>query len=174
MKEARLDEVYFLVEAIPRRKEGVTHIAHRLAMAKLATSPYPKLHILELPEKQFSVAKTLPRLKQRFAEDKLFFICGSDMIDHMPEWNLIDRMLAELRLVVALRDSESQDSLKPKLSKLSIQSQTTVIIDSPSSDVSSKKIRIALRQNKKAKGLLPSTVKYIKQHWLYSAVSDAL
>ena len=57
MESAGLDKVYFLPESMPRRKSGVTHYAHRLAMLELALKPYNKLSILELPDKQFSVVK---------------------------------------------------------------------------------------------------------------------
>ena len=46
MKQAKLDEVYFLPEVKPRRKPGVSHVSHRIAMLQIATRPYEKIKIL--------------------------------------------------------------------------------------------------------------------------------
>ena len=60
---AGLDEVAFVPEPRPRNKAGVTHLSHRIAMLRLAVKGHPKLKILEVPDKQFLVATSLPRLR---------------------------------------------------------------------------------------------------------------
>src|SRR5258708_32608937 len=78
LEKADLQAVYFLPEPLPRRKTGVTHIAHRIAMLTRALQAFPQLQVLELPDRQFTIARSLPRLKQRFAGRDLCFIMGSD------------------------------------------------------------------------------------------------
>ncbi len=168
--QATLDEMYFLVEAQPRRKGGVTHPAHRIAMLKLALRPYAKLKILELPDRQFSVAKTLPRLQQRFADSELFFIVGSDMLEHMPQWPLLGQLLTNMRLIVATRGDVATDKVKQSINTLPGDFKVTIIINSPYPDLSSRAIRETLLANHSSPDVLPSIISYIKQHWLYSAV----
>lgn len=172
IRQASLDEVYFLVEARPRRKSGVTHVAHRLAMLKLATKPYPKLKVLELPDGQFSVAKTLPRLKQRFAGSTLVFIAGSDMLKHMPRWPLVRRLFEDMELIVAVRANESSQTIMQQMAILPEAASKLQIIKSTVPHLSSSQLREALLKGQKAT-VLPSTAEYIKQHWLYVSVPPA-
>ncbi|MEI8338988.1 MAG: adenylyltransferase/cytidyltransferase family protein, partial [bacterium] len=60
IKVAKLDYLYFLPDIEPRHKSDVTHVAHRLEMLNLAIKPHPSLRVLELPDKKFSIATTLP------------------------------------------------------------------------------------------------------------------
>ena len=93
LKEAKLDNVYFLPEIQPRNKEGITHVGHRIAMLKLALAPHPNFYLLELPGRQFSVTKTLPRLEQKFAGHELFLLMGSDVYKNLSNWPNYERLL---------------------------------------------------------------------------------
>ncbi len=168
--QVTLDEVYFLVETQPRRKSGVTHPAHRMAMLQLALRSHPKLKVLELPDQQFSVAKTLPRLQQRFADSELFFIVGSDMLEHMPQWPLLGQLLMNMGLIVAARGSMGTDKIQRSINTLPGDFKVTIIINSPYPDLSSRAIRETLLANHSSPDVLPSIRRYIKQHWLYSVV----
>src|SRR3546814_8156923 len=66
---ANLDEVYFLQECMPSNKPFVEHYGHRVAMLNRATKPYKDINIIELVAKNFTILKTLPRLKQRSEEN---------------------------------------------------------------------------------------------------------
>jgi nicotinate-nucleotide adenylyltransferase len=163
-----LDEVYLAPEVRPRRKAGVTHIAHRLAMLELAVKPHSGLGVLELNDRNFTPAKILPKLQARFPGSQLYFICGEDMLTHMPSWPLIDRMLEEMTLVVGRRHRETGalDGHSKLTAGLNFE---TVDLNYP--DVSSSAIREALMAGGHPKGLLKTTEAYIKQHWLYSSLT---
>ena len=96
LKEAKLDQVYFLPEIQPRGKAGITHIGHRVAMLELALKPHPAFKVLELPESQFTTIKTLPKLKQIFGEDELLLLIGSNTTNPISKWPNVDRLLASL------------------------------------------------------------------------------
>lgn len=172
VKQASLDKVYFLAEAQPRRKTAVTHVSHRIAMLKLATVPYPKFSVLELPDRQFSVAKTWPRLAQRFPGSELLFIAGSDMLEHMPEWPLVGRMLENMGLIIAARDKATPKSIHALLPELPRPPRELFVVVSPAPTVSSGQIRGALRMGKPSDNVLPSIRQYIAKHWLYSALPN--
>lgn len=169
IKRAKLDCVYFSPETKPRRKHSVTHFAHRVEMLRLATKDYPVLEVLELPDSQFSVAKTLPRLKHRYPKADLFFICGGDMLEHMPSWPFIERFLSNVGLIVGARD-KSTGQVEDLLSRLPKPALETHIITSKLPHVSSRELRQAIGNQQKADGLLASTIKYIDVNWLYHQV----
>ncbi len=170
-KEAKLDRVYFLIESRPRRKSGVTHQAHRVAMTKLALAPHPSLKLLEFPDKQLSVAKTLPRLNQHFPNDELVFLAGADILQHMPTWPLIERLLGHVELVVGTKGPIEATQIKKLIKNLPIQPKKLLIIKSPHPDTSSKSIRDAVQKGRIASDLMPSVEDYIKKHWLYVSPS---
>lgn len=174
IKAANLDVVYFLPEPLPRRKTGVTHLAHRLAMLKLATQPYPKLKVLELPDNKFDIAKTLPRINQKFPGGEIYCICGVDVVEHMPTWPLLESFLNQVSLIVGTGVANEKPG--ELIDKLPINPKTLLIVKSPFPDISSHKIRNSLTSNKKAAGLQQTVAKYAKANWLYavpSAVSNS-
>ena len=170
IERAKLDKVYLLVETKPRHKRGVSHMGHRVAMARLATGHYPKLGVLELPDQQFSVSKTLPRLKQRFANDELVLMIGSDVLMHMPEWPHVDQLLSQVELVVARRQNISTQEIRQLVQNLPLQTQKLHTILAPSPTVSSELIRAAVGRGK-ITDLLPSIRAYVADNWLYVSPS---
>lgn len=168
---AGLDKVYLIPEASPRRKLGVTHLAHRLAMIKLATMPHPKLGVLDLPDKTFGVANTIPRLRQLFPDAQLYFVCGSDMIDIMPDWPLIERLFASMRLVVGIIRDDTSTTLDTKLQLLPGMPNPPIILQMQRGLISSTSIRRGFSEARQPEGVLGMTRGYIQRNWLYSVAS---
>ncbi len=173
LEKAGLEKVYFLPEAVPRRKEGVTHYAHRVAMLRLALKPYRKLEILELPDKQFSVNKTLPRLNQLLPDSQIYMLIGSDMLTMLNsdqaanQWPGYDKFIKTVRLMVGVRSGLEFEDASRILSFL--QPEGTVIeTDRP--HVSSRDIRQSLMNSRAQSDLLASLKPYVKQNWLYSRI----
>lgn len=170
---AGLERVYFIPEAMPRRKQSVTHYAHRVAMLKLALRPYQKLDVLELPDKQFSVTKTLPRLRKQLPDDDLFMLIGSDMLqllstsDAAQQWPGFELFIKQVTLLVGVR-SDSEKS-KAEIG-LKLLQPTGHVIETNRPHVSSRDIRHVLMQGKEHDELLGSLKSYIRQHWLYASV----
>src|SRR5882762_4564268 len=102
-ESAELDKVYFLPETRPRGKAEVTHVSHRIAMLKLAVRAHRKLEVLDLPDKQFHMARTWPRIKQRFAGDKLVLLMGSDVFSHLPTWPHVAKLFDDAGIIVSTR-----------------------------------------------------------------------
>ncbi|MBA2279548.1 adenylyltransferase/cytidyltransferase family protein [Candidatus Saccharibacteria bacterium] len=166
---AGLSSVYFLPEAVPRRKEGVTHYAHRIAMLRLALKPYKQLRMLELADKQFSVNKTLPKLKKRFEGKQLYLLTGSDMVEILEsdKWPGSNRLLEAVTLIVGLRSGAEVRRMRIMINKL----QPAALVVEPSRPhASSRDIRRALMSGKEHKELLASLKTYIALNWLYCSV----
>lgn len=170
---AGLDKVYFLPEAVPRRKDGVTHYAHRIAMLRLAIKPHKKLAVLELPDKQFSVTQSLPRLQKKFNDDKLYMLLGSDMVPYLSEsnWPGFTRLLESVVLVVGMRlGVQSEQEVASRMQEI-IPSRNFFIFSAGSQHASSRDIRSALRRGIAHDSALLSLDKYIRQNWLYASVT---
>lgn len=172
---AGLDKVYLLPEALPRRKQGVTHYAHRIAMLRLAIKPHPKLGILDLPDKQFTVNRTLPRLQKRFKQADLYLLIGSDVVPVLASgaWPDAKNLLSSVKLVVGLRGDEDGQVIAAQLQAL-LPDRKFHIVKTIDKHASSNAIRASLRQGKSHISSLRSTERYIKKNWLYASVSSAI
>lgn len=138
VSKKRLDEVIFLPERQPRHKKGVSDFKQRLEMLRLATKPHKQLEVFELPDTQFSVSKTMPKLQKKFKGAELYFLFGSDVAAKIPTWPGAEELG---NVIVALRGSSGN----------------------PDSQITGTAIRHGGLNN-----AVPKSVQtYIKQHNLY-------
>ncbi len=167
LRASELDKVYFLPERQPRRKRGVEHFGHRVAMIRLALQPHPQFEVLDLPDINFSVARTLPRLKKQFGRAQLVFLFGSDVVPNIQAWADADRLLKDAELVVGLRAEADRDKLHQVVEAWPVQPRTLTMFTSYSPRVSSGRVRQALYRQRPAAGLLKSVERYSDRNWLY-------
>ena len=167
IKAAKLDYLYFLPDIEPRHKSDVTHVAHRLEMLKLAIKPHPSLRVLELPDKKFSIATTLPRLNSHFKDDELFYVCGSDVLTYMQSWPLIEGFLKSVGLIIGIREGQDPNTIKQALASLPASPKEMFIMKSPMPNMSSSQIRDDLGHA----GLLTSTAEYVDSNKLYRRIN---
>lgn len=172
IEAAQLDTVYFLPERRPRAKQQVEHFGHRVAMLHRALKPHPQFDILELVDVNFSVERTLPALQQQFADDELVFLFGSDVVIGLAEWPNIAQLLACSELVVGLRNQDDRETIHRLVEAWPTQPTAVTIFPSFAPEVSSGKVREALRQRQSADGLLSSVERYSDHHWLYVSVGE--
>jgi nicotinate-nucleotide adenylyltransferase len=167
VQAAQLDKVYFLPERRPRSKQHVEHFGHRVAMLKRALQPHPQLKVLELVDVSFSIEKTLPKLKKQFADNQLIFLFGSDVVPGLQDWPKAERLLADHELVIGLRHQESRENVHKLVEGWPAKPKAVIIFPSYAPEVSSGRIREALRLRKKAPGVLKSVERYRDSNWLY-------
>lgn len=168
---AKLDKVYFLPERRPRDKQGVEHFGHRVAMLKRASKPHAKLDVLELEDVSFFMERTLPRLQKRFAGKQLVFLFGSDVARRLPQWPKVDNLLKSSELVVGVRQGSLAEHIKQDIQGWPVKSKQVYIFESYAGDVSSQKVREALRAQQYVRGLLSSVAHYANRNWLYISLS---
>ena len=169
---AKLDKVYFLPERRPREKQDVEHFAHRVAMLKAAAKPHPEFKVMELVDISFNIERTLPKLQTVFKGKRLVFLFGSDVIKTLGSWPNVDRLLSSADLIIGLRSKDDRKQIKAIIEDWPTKPQSITIFDSYAPDVSSGKIRAALRRRSKTPGSLKSVERYSNRHWLYVSLAD--
>jgi nicotinate-nucleotide adenylyltransferase len=167
LEVGRLDHVYFLPERRPRAKTGIEHFSHRVAMLKQALKPHPLCSVIEMVEVSFSVKRTLPTLQQKFANDELVFLFGSDVIPAISAWPNANQLLKGSELIIGLRNDDDRETLKQIVDGWPAQPKAVTIFDSYAPKISSGKVRSALRKHQPTSGLLRSVERYSDHHWLY-------
>ena len=167
LQTTKLDKIYFLPERRPRNKQHVEHFGHRVAMLDRALRPHPKLEVLELVDISFSAERTLPKLRQLFGDAELVLLFGSDIIPQLQAWPQSELLLKGNELVIGLRFQDDRASIKSIVEAWPVQPKSVTIFPSYAPDVSSGRVREALRRRRKAKGILNSVERYSDHNWLY-------
>lgn len=156
-----LDKVVFLPEEKPRNKQGVTDISCRLDMLKLVVKEHADLEVDYLPQKTFTIANTLPYIKDRYGTN-IVMLVGSDVaMGFMSGWPDIDKLLYEVELAVAMRSNICEQEVVNCLDKVGFGQKYTVI-HSNYSNVSSTQVRQGGEGN-----LYPNVANYIDSNGLY-------
>lgn len=171
LEAADLDKVYFLPERQPRNKTQVEHFGHRAAMLERALKPHPRLELIEMVDRNFSVKGTLPRLRKRFAGASLVFLFGSDVVRSLADWPDAGRFLKNAELVIGIRSRDKRADLRRIIADWPTDPAAVTMFDSYAPDASSRIVREALRGGKAmVPGLLPSVERYSDSHWLYVSI----
>jgi len=172
IEAAGIEEVVFVPEPRPRHKQSVTHQSHRIAMINLAIKAYPKLKILELPDKQFTVATSLPRLIQKYPDAQLLMLIGTDVLSHISVWPHAKTLLKKVGLVVAVRGEKDERHALQLLASLPVEPPESHVLVSNFKHISSRDIRDALKAGDKPEGMLSTGTAYAKKHWIYSSIPN--
>lgn len=170
IEKSNLDMVVFMPETLPRYKPGVTHVSHRVAMINKAIKPYPKLCVELLPDKRFTVATSLPRIKKLYPDSEILMLVGNDVLSHMSVWPLVRELLSAVGIVVAVRGDKNERHAFDLLSKLPVQPIEAHVITGKHKHIESREIRKNLMLNKTSEGLLSSVAGYTGKHWLYKSL----
>lgn len=173
METAKLDGVVFVPERNPRFKPNVEHFGHRVAMLNRAIRPHPRMAVLELVDRRFSVLRTWPKLEAVFKGDTLVLLAGSDAAVQIPEWPHADQMLAKCELVVGVRGTHEITEIAQRISLWPVPPRDLHMFESYAADVSSGEVREALRGQTEAKGLLRSVQQYARRNWLYISLENS-
>ena len=166
LEQCNLDEVWFVPNRLPPHKKGmpVTKKEHRLEMVRLAIEGNPsfRLSTIELErEGQSYTYDTIRQLTVTYRNDRFFFIIGADMINDLPNWHHIDKLVQMTTFIGINRPGYSVES--PYRAHI----QT---IDMPPFDVSSSFLRERFKLGKNTRYYLPERVRnYIEENDLYGS-----
>jgi nicotinate-nucleotide adenylyltransferase len=171
LQAANLEKIYFLPERRPRGKQQVEHFGHRVAMLNRALKPHARLGVLELVDVNFSIERTLPRLQKQLDGHQLVFLFGSDVAAGLQSWPKSEVLIKNYELVIGLRHQDSRAGLHKLVESWPAPPRSVTIFPSYAPEVSSGKIREALRLRKPAPGVLSSVERYSDRHWLYVSLA---
>ncbi len=98
-------------------------------------------------------------MKQRYPNDQLFFIIGADMIEYLPKWYKLDKLLNLIQFIGVKRPGFHVETPYPLL-----------FADVPEFEVSSTMIRERFKSKKPTDYLIPDKVKkYVEENGLYES-----
>ncbi len=191
-----LDEIWLVPAHVPPHRMAAPRasIRHRLAMVGLAAEGRPGLIASDLearaPEPSYT-SDTLARLAETGRQPwQIFFITGADAFVDIATWRDFPEILDRAHFVVVSRPGVPLATLAGRLPMLASRmvpqgaatgaalegrrSTAVLLVDAPTTDVSSTDIRDRAAAGRSLAGLVPAAVeRYIRQHGLYGPSSTA-
>lgn len=168
-----VDEVWFLPLNIPPHKPTyeVVEGRHRAAMIEAAIQDemHFKVCTVELDRGGITyTVDTLRELKGRYPAYTFYYIVGADTVFQMTTWKNAHEAMRLTRFLVVCRPGEAREKLTVRMEELRKEGVGLTLLDLPEIDVSSTKVREALKRGESLAGLLPESVAdYIDRWGLY-------
>ena len=177
-----LETVMFLPAGEPWLKSGqrITPAQHRLKMVQLAVADNPGFRVSDCEIRRAGVTytvDTLRELRRGFAPDmELYFIVGSDVLDHFHRWKEPEGILELCRLAVIERPGGPEEGIAALRGKFSdaLDAGAVVSVAGPRVDFSASELRRVLAAGQSTRYQIPDVVaEYIAEHGLYRELSEA-
>ena len=139
----------------------------RLEMLKLMCIDNEKLEVsdYELKEQVVYTYETLDYFKNKYKDDEIYFICGTDNLSYIDKWKKGEYILSNNKILVIKRNTDDINTL---LNKYKDYKDNIIVTDIKENEISSTKIREMIYNNKRAGVYLDKKVySYIKDNNLY-------
>ena len=139
----------------------------RLEMLKLMCIENEKLEVsdYELKEQVVYTYETLDYFKNKYKDDEIYFICGTDNLSYIDKWKKGEYILSNNKILVIKRNTDDINTL---LNKYKDYKDNIIVTDIKENEISSTKIREMIYNNKRAEVYLDKKVYlYIKENNLY-------
>lgn len=169
IKEKYLDKVIFVPTGMKYEyKNNLISNEDRYHMLELLIKDNPNLLVsdYEFTEEVTYTYQTLDYFKEKYKEDSIYFICGTDNLSYLDKWKRGDYILANYPLLIIKRNT---DNLSFLLDKLKEYKNNIIVTSIEPVDLSSTEIRNLIKEdNKLIKEYLSEEVlDYIKNNNLY-------
>ena len=141
--------------------DSLAHYDHRAEMVNLATNMTKNIFICDIekdnPPPNYTW-DTLECLKKYYPNDTFYIVIGSDNYPRLSEWKNYDKIIAEYRFFVVMRDGDDLSHIESE--KFICLPQVT--------PMSSTEIREKIKKGESVEHLIPRAVdNYIKKEKLY-------
>ena len=139
----------------------------RFEMLKLMCRDNNNLEIsnYELKEHVVYTYETLNYFKNKYKDDEIYFICGTDNLSYIDKWKKGEDILSNNKLLVIKRDTFDINTL---LEKYKDYKDNIIVTEIEENEISSTKIREMIYNNKRVKDYLDDKdLDYIIRNKLY-------
>lgn len=109
IKKYELDKVLILIEEKSKFKQSFADFTHRRKIVELSIKNMPAVELYEPVSASFPLSSTLPKIKKEY-ESELYLLIGDDVREHISSWPDSGKLLAGVKLVVAVRAGEDGHS----------------------------------------------------------------
>lgn len=164
INEYNLDKIIFVPVGNYYKKQNLIDAKHRYNMMNLAVESELELEVEKLAVEskiKLYAIDTFELIKEKYNDDDIFFIMGSDNFRKMPEWKNYEKLIKNYNIIVIERERKKVRHEHPK--------NIIEFIPENLAETDSTQIRKMIKNNEEeAKKYLNSKVyKYIEENNLY-------
>ncbi len=169
LKQHYVDKVIFVPTGSKYEyKNNLISDKYRLEMLRLITDGN-KCEVSDFELKDYVVytCETLKYFKEKYPNDEIYFICGTDNLSYIDKWKNGLEILRNYKILVINRSS---NDIMELLDKYKEYKDNIIVASIPLNDMSSTNIRFLIKENKKEelnKYLDKKVIDYICQNNLY-------
>ncbi len=148
-------------------KNNLLNNKARLEMLKLMCEDNKNLEVsdYELKDHVVYTYETLDYFKDKYKDDEIYFICGTDNFSYVDKWERGMYVLSNNKLLVVKRNTYD---ITPLLEKYKNYKDNIIVTDIEENEISSTKIREMIYNNKRVENYLDKSVYlYIRDNNLY-------
>ena len=168
IKKHYVDKVIFVPTGSKYKyKNNLLSDKVRLEMLKLMCIDNKDLDVsdYELKDHIVYTYDTLDYFKNKYKDDEIFFICGTDNFSYVDKWERGIYVLSNNKFLVIKRNTFD---ITPLLKKYKDYKDNIIVADIEENEISSTKIREMIYNNKRAEDYLDESVySYIRENNLY-------
>ena len=168
IKKHYVDKVIFVPTGSKYKyKNNLLSDKVRLEMLELMCRDNNNLGVsdYELKEHVVYTYETLDYFKNKYKDDEIYFICGTDNLSYIDKWERGEDILSNNKLLVIKRNTFDINTL---LEKYKDYKDNIIVTDIKESEISSTKIREMIYNNKRTEDYLDDSVySYIRENNLY-------
>lgn len=150
-------------------KHNLVEDKYRLEMLNILTNKDDRIIVSDYELKDYVVytCKTLEYFKEKYTNDEIYFICGTDNLSYIDKWKKGLDILNNYKIIVIKRNSNEISGL---LNKYQQYINNIIVASIPLNDMSSTNIRLLIKQNnikELNKYLDKDIINYIYRNKLY-------
>ena len=168
IKKHYVDKVIFVPTGSKYKyKNNLLSDKVRLEMLELMCRDNNNLEVsdYELKEHVVYTYETLNYFRNKYKDDEIYFICGTDNLSYIDKWKKGEDILSNNKLLVIKRNT---DDINILLEKYKDYKDNIIVTEIEENEISSTKIREMIYNNKRVKDYLDNKVlDYIVRNKLY-------
>ena len=168
IKKHYVDKVIFVPTGSKYKyKNNLLSDKVRFEMLKLMCEDNNALEVsnYELKDQVVYTYETLNYFKNKYKDDEIYFICGTDNLSYIDKWKKGEDILSNNKLLVIKRNTDDINTL---LKKYKDYKDNIIVTEIEENEISSTKIREMIYNNKRAEDYLDDSVySYIRENNLY-------
>ncbi len=174
LEDKGLDEIWLIPTGCSYMKQDVEVLSgeERYKMTSLAIQERSDMKCLDIEIKRFGYTysyETLEQLREEYPEDDFYFIFGADCLFAIENWKCPERIFANCKVIVSVRNGASVADMEQKIAELTEKYGAEIsLYPFLNLEISSTELRERIRQAKSVKYLIPDVVAdYIAENNLY-------
>ena len=167
-----IEKLIFVPVSTKYKKQNLTYDEHRFNMLKIICNKEEKMEVSDVEmksEKQLFTIQTLNYFKNRYKNNEIYFIMGTDNLKELETWKEPEKILKNYKIIVLEREEDNLEEIivsnellrKNKKSIIRIEGINRIYL-------SSTMIREKIKRGESIKEFIDKDVlEYIKKNGLY-------